>query len=84
MRSWESRELGTTRCSATSSTIADAYDHDPLTVMRLRRERDRRRRERLEGRRADPGLGDRAAAGRRVAIPRVVGSGAWGAIVGWR
>jgi len=33
----------------------DAYDHDPLTVMRLRRERDRRRRAKVEGRRADPG-----------------------------
>jgi len=32
-----------------------AYHHDPLTVLRVRRERDRRRRERLEGRRADPG-----------------------------
>ncbi len=33
----------------------DAYDYDPLTVMRLRRDRDRRRRARIEGRRADPG-----------------------------
>jgi hypothetical protein len=33
----------------------DAYDHDPLTVMRLRRDRDRRRRARIVGRRADPG-----------------------------
>ncbi|MET0276104.1 MAG: DUF3263 domain-containing protein [Acidimicrobiia bacterium] len=33
----------------------DAYDHDPLTVMRLRRERDRRRRARVEGRHAGPG-----------------------------
>jgi len=33
----------------------DAYDHDPLTVRRLRRERDRRRRAKVEGRRADPG-----------------------------
>jgi hypothetical protein len=32
-----------------------AYAHDPLTVKRLRRQRDRRRRERIEGR-ADPGL----------------------------
>ncbi|MFI5372851.1 MAG: DUF3263 domain-containing protein [Candidatus Eisenbacteria bacterium] len=32
-----------------------AYEYDPLTVKRFRRERDRRRRERLEGRRADPG-----------------------------
>ena len=33
----------------------DAYEHDPLTVARLRRERDRRRRERFEGTWADPG-----------------------------
>jgi hypothetical protein len=33
----------------------EAYEYDPLTVKRVRRERDRRRRERLEGRRADPG-----------------------------
>ncbi len=32
-----------------------ASDHDPLTVKRLRRQRDQRRRVRLEGRRADPG-----------------------------
>jgi hypothetical protein len=32
-----------------------AADHDPLTVKRLRRQRDQRRRVRLEGRRADPG-----------------------------
>jgi hypothetical protein len=32
-----------------------AYAHDPLTVARLRRHRDRRRRERIEGH-ADPGL----------------------------
>jgi len=31
-----------------------AYDYDPLTVMRLRRDRTRRRRARIEGRRADP------------------------------
>src|SRR5262249_1040846 len=35
--------------------VPEAYDYDPLTVKRVRRERDRRRRERLEGRRADPG-----------------------------
>jgi hypothetical protein len=29
--------------------------YDPLTVKRLRRQRDQRRRVRLEGRRADPG-----------------------------
>jgi hypothetical protein len=33
----------------------DAYEYDPLSVKRLRRQRDRRRRVRLEGRRADPG-----------------------------
>ncbi|HEY1738646.1 MAG TPA: DUF3263 domain-containing protein [Acidimicrobiia bacterium] len=32
-----------------------AYDYDPLTVARLRRQRDDRRRMRVEGRRADPG-----------------------------
>jgi hypothetical protein len=32
-----------------------AYDYDPLTVARLRRQRDDRRRVRVEGRRADPG-----------------------------
>jgi hypothetical protein len=32
-----------------------AYAHDPLTIARLRRQRDRRRRERIEGH-ADPGL----------------------------
>jgi hypothetical protein len=35
--------------------VPEAYEYDPLTVKRVRRERDRRRRERLEGRRADPG-----------------------------
>ena len=35
--------------------VPEAYDYDPLTVKRVRRDRDRRRRERLEGRRADPG-----------------------------
>ena len=34
---------------------AEAFEYDPLTVSRLRRERDRRRRERIEGSRADPG-----------------------------
>jgi hypothetical protein len=33
-----------------------AYEHDPLTVARLRRRRDERRRDRLEGPRADPRL----------------------------
>jgi hypothetical protein len=32
-----------------------AFAYDPLTVMRLRRYRDDRRRARFEGRRADPG-----------------------------
>ncbi|MGQ0823480.1 MAG: DUF3263 domain-containing protein [Actinomycetota bacterium] len=32
-----------------------AFEYDPLTVKRLRRQRDQRRRVRLEGRRADPG-----------------------------
>jgi hypothetical protein len=34
---------------------AAAHDYDPLTVRRMRRDRLRRRRERIEGRRADPG-----------------------------
>jgi hypothetical protein len=33
----------------------EAFEHDPLTVSRVRRERDRRRRERIEGSWADPG-----------------------------
>ncbi|GIU88951.1 MAG: hypothetical protein KatS3mg010_0050 [Acidimicrobiia bacterium] len=32
-----------------------AFAYDPLTVKRLRRQRDVRRRQRVEGRRADPG-----------------------------
>jgi hypothetical protein len=32
-----------------------AADYDPLTVKRLRKRREQRRRSRLEGRRADPG-----------------------------
>jgi hypothetical protein len=32
-----------------------AYEHDPLTVRRLRRDRDARRRAKVVGRRADPG-----------------------------
>lgn len=34
---------------------AEAAAYDPLTVRRLRRQRDLRRRNRIEGRRADPG-----------------------------
>jgi hypothetical protein len=33
----------------------DAYAYDPLTVMRLRRDRDARRRAKVVGGRADPG-----------------------------
>jgi hypothetical protein len=33
----------------------EAFEYDPLTVSRVRRERDRRRRERVEGSWADPG-----------------------------
>lgn len=33
----------------------DAYDYDPLTVKRLRRDRDERRRARIEGRQAGRG-----------------------------
>jgi hypothetical protein len=33
----------------------EAFDYDPLTVSRVRREQKRRRRDRLEGHRADPG-----------------------------
>jgi len=33
----------------------DAVAYDPLTAKRLRRQRDTRRRNRIEGRRADPG-----------------------------
>jgi hypothetical protein len=32
-----------------------AFEYDPLTVKRLRRSRELRRRSRLDGRRADPG-----------------------------
>ena len=35
--------------------LPDALTYDPLTVKRLRRYRDERRRARFEGRRADPG-----------------------------
>src|SRR5258708_2184887 len=34
---------------------AEAMDYDSLTVLRLRRRRDQVRRDRIEGRRADPG-----------------------------
>jgi hypothetical protein len=34
---------------------ADAEAYDPLTVRRVRRRREQLRRERIEGRRADPG-----------------------------
>jgi hypothetical protein len=33
---------------------SSAYEYDPLTVKRLQRQRDRRRRGRVEGTRADP------------------------------
>ena len=35
--------------------LADAEAYDPLTVRRVRRRREQNRRERIEGRRADPG-----------------------------
>jgi hypothetical protein len=35
--------------------LADAAAYDPLTVRRVRRRREQSRRERIEGRRADPG-----------------------------
>ncbi len=35
--------------------LPGAFTYDPLTVKRLRRLRDQRRRHRYEGRRADPG-----------------------------
>jgi hypothetical protein len=44
-------------------TRREAYDHDPLTVLRLRRLREERRRSRIEGRRAPEG--PRAPAGPR-------------------
>ena len=34
---------------------AGAMQHDPLTVLRLRKRREQARRDRIEGRRADPG-----------------------------
>ena len=48
------RAATTARCKALIELDA-ARDYDPLTVRRLRRQRDQRRRVRLEGRRADPG-----------------------------
>ena len=53
-------ELGvsSTRYYEILRTLVDrpeAFEYDPLTVSRVRRERARRRRERLEGHRADPG-----------------------------
>ena len=35
--------------------LPDAVAYDPLTVRRVRRRREQSRRERIEGRRADPG-----------------------------
>jgi len=35
--------------------LPDAAAYDPLTVRRVRRRREQNRRERIEGRRADPG-----------------------------
>ena len=34
---------------------AEAMDYDSLTVLRLRKRREQARRDRIEGRRADPG-----------------------------
>ena len=55
----------TTYYRALSALIArrDAYEHDPLTVLRLRRLREQRRRNRVEGRRTP--AGPRAPAGPR-------------------
>jgi hypothetical protein len=50
--------MSTTRYYRRLAELVDlpgALDHDPLTVKRLRRDRDDRRRARFEGRRADPG-----------------------------
>ena len=44
-------------------TRREAYDHDPLTVLRLRRIREQRRRTRIEGSRTP--AGPRAPAGPR-------------------
>jgi hypothetical protein len=54
----------TTYYRSLSALIArrEAYDHDPLTVLRLRRTREQRRRIRMEGRNAP--AGPRAPAGR--------------------
>ncbi|MDQ1465982.1 MAG: hypothetical protein QOH10_397 [Actinomycetota bacterium] len=55
----------TTYYRALSALIArrDAYEHDPLTVLRLRRLREQRRRSRIEGNRTP--AGPRAPAGPR-------------------
>jgi hypothetical protein len=55
----------TTYYRAVSALIArrEAYEHDPLTVLRLRRLREQRRRSRIEGRRTP--AGPRAPAGPR-------------------
>jgi hypothetical protein len=50
--------MSTTRYYRRLAELVDdpgALDYDPLTVKRLRRDRDDRRRARFEGRRADPG-----------------------------
>ena len=52
----DSRRAATTAAlQALVELDADAEAYDPLTVRRLRRRREQRRRERIEGRRADPG-----------------------------
>ena len=51
-------DMSTTRYYRRLAELVDhpsALVHDPLTVKRLRRYRDDRRRARFEGRRADPG-----------------------------
>ena len=51
----ENLGLSTTRYYRLLATLVDsseAFEYDPLVVMRLRRERDRRRRARFEGRSA--------------------------------
>ena len=51
-------DMSTTRYYRRLAELVDlptALDYDPLTVKRLRRDRDDRRRARFEGRRADPG-----------------------------
>jgi hypothetical protein len=49
-------DLSTTRYYSILNELLDvtgAMDHDPLVIRRLRRQRDRRRRARYEGRRAE-------------------------------